>query len=106
MRTHLLNGGPEAVKIEALEIGSTDGKNWNVHEDSKPSPSPSLEGGKDALVRFALKVPEDAPLTRPYYSRPDEEQPYYNLDDRRFENLSHAPYPLGPTARISYRGTE
>ena len=33
-------------------------------------------------------------MTRPYFTRADEEQPYYDLDDPRYRNLSLAPYPL------------
>ncbi len=53
-----------------------------------------------------MKVPDDATLTKPYFTRPDQEQPYYNLVDERYRNLSFAPYPLAATLRVTYRGTE
>jgi LmbE family N-acetylglucosaminyl deacetylase len=104
VKTHVLNSSAESVKVESIEVAPTDGKSWSIRKET-PAAS-ELPGGKDTFSRFALKVPENATLTRPYFSRPDEEQPYYNLDDPRFENLSLAPYPLVATARISYRGTE
>ncbi len=45
-------------------------------------------------------------MTKPYFSRPDQEQPYYELTDERYRNLSFAPYPLSATARVTYRGTD
>ena len=39
-------------------------------------------------------MPADAALTRPYFTRPDEEQAYYDLADPRYRNLPLAPYPL------------
>ena len=102
VKTHLLNASHESLHIEALEVTATDGKDWSIHPEAQ-MPS-SLDAGKDISLRFAIKSPSDAALTRPYFSRPDEEQPYYNLDAPQFGNLSLAPYPLIAMARISYRG--
>ena len=46
----------------------------------------------------ALGTIADAALTRAYYSRPDEEQAYYDLVDARYRNQSLAPYPLSAAA--------
>ena len=46
----------------------------------------------------------DAAMTRPYYKRDSLEQPYYDLIDERYRNLSLAPYPLTARARFVYRG--
>ncbi|HEV2446050.1 MAG TPA: PIG-L family deacetylase, partial [Candidatus Sulfopaludibacter sp.] len=46
----------------------------------------------------------DAVLTRPYFTRPDEEQAYYDLTDNRYRNLSLAPYPLSAKVELTYRG--
>ena len=51
-----------------------------------------------------MTVPADAALTRPYFTRPNEEQPYYDLTDPRYRNLSLPPYPLAVNATVSYRG--
>ena len=105
VQTHLLNlSREEAVKIESLDLAASDGKNWTIEPAS--SPNPSLPVSKDLRLKFSVKVPQDATLTKPYFSRPDQEQPYYNLTDERYRNLSFAPYPLMARARISYRGTE
>jgi hypothetical protein len=65
-----------------------------------------LGSNKDLRVRFGVRAPEDATLTRPYFTRPNLEQAYYDLTDERFRNLSFGPYPLYATARITYDGAK
>ena len=67
-------------------------------------PPKSVAGRTQSQTRFTVAVPQDAALTRPYFSRQDEEQAYYDLDDPRHRNRSQAPYPLAATVRVSYRG--
>src|SRR5271157_1295366 len=85
-----LNQSPEAVKVEGMSLEASDGQAWKI------------ESRGDA--RFSLTVPPDAALTRPYFTRPDEEQAYYDLTDPRYRTLSLPPYPLAATVRVSYRG--
>lgn len=101
---HLLNGGNEAVKLQRLTLTAADGKDWHFSSDS--AAVPELAPGSDFKRRFAVIAPADARPVRPYFERPDEEQPYYNLTDERFRNLSFAPYPLAAVARVSFRGVE
>ena len=49
-------------------------------------------------------MPEDAAFTRPYFTRPDIEQSYYDITDERYLNLPLAPYPLAAWADLSYDG--
>ncbi len=104
VQARLVNGGSEGVNVESLGLAATDGKNWTIHPES--SPNPSLPGAKDLRLKFTVKAPDDAGLTKPYFSRPDQEQPYYNLTNESYRNLSFSPYPLEAKARITYRGTE
>ena len=89
VQVSLLNQSPETVNVEALSLEASDGKAWKI------------ESRGDA--HFSVTVPTDAVLTRPYFTRPDEEQAYYDLTDPRYRNLSLAPYPLSATVRVSYR---
>jgi hypothetical protein len=57
-------------------------------------------------MRFAVKVAENAALTRPYFYTPNEEQAYYDVTDERFRNLSVSPYPLEATAHVVYQGAD
>ena len=101
---HILNQSHDTVGVEQMQMTPTDGKEWNIRP-VKDIP-PSIGSGRDVQVRFSIKAPADAALTRAYFSRPDQEQPFYNLDDLRYRNLSVAPYPLVATARLTYRGEE
>ncbi|MBV9157634.1 MAG: PIG-L family deacetylase, partial [Acidobacteriaceae bacterium] len=104
VKAHLLNEGSESVNIESIDVSASDGKNWTIRPET--SPNPVLASGKDMGLKFAVKAPDDATLTKPYFSRSDQEQPYYNLNDDRFCNLSFAPYPLEANARITFRGVQ
>ena len=100
----LLNAGPEKITVQKMELAASDGRHWNIRA-AKP-PDPALAGGHDARCKFAVTAPQDAQLTKAYFSRRDREQPYYDLTDERFRNLSLAPYPLAGTVRLEYRGAE
>ncbi len=102
VKARVYNGGPEPVSIEDLQLAATDGKEWTIHADR--SFSRTLAGDKDSEQKFQVKAPTDAVITRAYFFRPDQEQPYYSLSSHQYENLSTPPYPLVATARIQYRG--
>jgi LmbE family N-acetylglucosaminyl deacetylase len=98
----LYNQSPENVNVESIDVIPADGKNWNIRAEGTP---PKEAGaGKQVQWRFAVSVPQDAAFSRPYYTRPDEEQPYYDMVDARYRTLPLAPYPLAVHARLSYRG--
>jgi LmbE family N-acetylglucosaminyl deacetylase len=94
--------GAESVSLEDVSLVPSDGKDWNIEHQGNPSHS--LAPGKQEMWRMAVKVPVDAAITRPYYKRDSLEQPYYDILDPRYRNLSTAPYPLTARARFSYRG--
>jgi LmbE family N-acetylglucosaminyl deacetylase len=98
----VVNEGPEAVELSALSVTPSDGKTWKVEEAA--APSKTVAGRAQVQTKFKVSAPEDAELTRPYFSRPDEEQAYHNLNDPRYRNLSLAPYPLAAAAKVSYHG--
>ncbi len=60
--------------------------------------------GRDQI--FSVSVPADASLTRPYFSRPNLEQPFYNILDPADLNLPNMPYPLSVEVTYSYMGVE
>ncbi len=96
------NLGAEPVKVEGVSLIPADGRDWKVEPQGKPSPD--VLPGKQEMWRSAVRVPEDAAITRPYYKRDSLEQPYYDLLDARYQNLSTAPYPLTARATFSYHG--
>jgi hypothetical protein len=63
-----------------------------------------LSNDKPVEMDFSVTVPENANFTRPYFSRPNIEQSYYDILDKRFLNRPLAPYPLAAWAEFSYEG--
>ena len=100
----LFNGSSQGIKLSAFDIAPSDGKKWAISSgDRLPD---ALAGGTDFNRRFAVSAPPDALPVKPYFYRPNSEQPYYDLLDARFRNLSTAPYPLSVSARVSFNGVE
>jgi LmbE family N-acetylglucosaminyl deacetylase len=102
VEAQVFNQSPEKLDVESVSVMPADGKNWNIHGENAAR---DVDAGKESEWRFSVTVPEDAALTRPYYSRPNEEQPYYDVQQPRDRNLPVAPYPLSVRARLSYHGT-
>ena len=103
VQVELLNQSPEPVTVEAVTLEASDGKAWKIATAGDP-PLKNLAGRTQTQARFTVVAPPDAILTRPYFSRPDEEQAYYDLADPRYRNLSLAPYPLSASVKVAYRG--
>jgi LmbE family N-acetylglucosaminyl deacetylase len=100
----IFNENAEPLKVATMVIlASSDGQDWNMRE-TDANPVQQIEPGKEGQWRFSVTVPADAALTRPYFSRPDDEQPYYDILDARYRNLPRAPYPLALRAILSYNG--
>lgn len=99
----LMNSGTEKIAVDKVEVTPSDGKNWNIHVQGQPLHE--VTAGNLGEMKFELKAPQDAGLTKPYFTRPNEEQPYYDLNDPRYRNLPLAPYPLSASATLEYRGT-
>ena len=102
VRVDLLNQSPETVNVDSISLGASDGKAWQVA--SKGEQPKTLAARALGQLRFSVTVPADAALTRPYFTRPNDEQPYYDLTDPHYRNLSLSPYPLAVNATVSYRG--
>jgi LmbE family N-acetylglucosaminyl deacetylase len=94
----LINGSPEPVTVANVSLNA-----WQAGQAAPPA-KPELAPHSQSQARFAVTVPADAPLTRPYFVRADEEAATYNLTDPRYRNLSLAPYPLSASAELRYRG--
>lgn len=102
VRVDLLNQSPENVNVESVALAASDGKAWRIA--SKGEQPKSLSARALGQFRFSVTAPADAALTRPYFTRPNDEQPYYDLTDPRYRDLALAPYPLSVQATVSYRG--
>lgn len=104
VKVHLADQGTVPVSIKDVHLVSTPDKNWTLKaEGDAPG---KLNTGEATDMIFAVTVPENATITKPYFTRPNIEQPYYDLSDPKYTNLSWMPYPLYARASFEYMGTE
>lgn len=99
---HVINEGQDPVDLKSVSLQALDGKGWRVqppHDVAK-----NVAAHQTAHLDYKVAVPSGADLTRAYFSRPDEEQAYYNVNDERYRNLSLAPYPLRAAVEMDYHG--
>jgi len=111
VRAHAANSGSESIELTKFWLEGPDGElqggantdDWKVQVDGKTQAG-QLAAAAVADQRFSVTVPENAPPTAPYFTRPNIEQPYYDLIDARYRNLPFAPYPLSAWAEFTYDG--
>jgi LmbE family N-acetylglucosaminyl deacetylase len=53
---------------------------------------------------FTVHVPDDAAPTAPSFTRPNTEQPYYDVANPQWRERSFAPYPLDAWAEFTFDG--
>jgi len=104
VRVHLDNPAPAALTLKRMWIQNPANESWTTAPD-KPVPA-EVPASQALDQRFNVRVPENAMPTRPYFARPNDEQPYYDLNDEGYRNRSLAPYPLTAWAQITYDGVE
>jgi LmbE family N-acetylglucosaminyl deacetylase len=102
VRVTLLNSSGAAVQLDSISVAPSDGKAWQISATKEP---PKALGPREqAEAQYSVTAPADAAITRPYFSRADEEQAFYSLTDERYRNLSLAPYPLSASVELSFQG--
>ena len=104
VKVHVVNQSPTPVKLKAAHVESYFQKEpWTVAAAS-PEQSSEMADDQPVEAKFTITVPEHATYTRPYFTRPDIEQSYYDITDERFLNRPLAPYPLAAWANFDYDG--
>jgi len=102
VKVHTTNPSSVAVTIESVAIEGPEGEQWSATAES--TSSGSLKNNQSMDTRFAIQAPQNAGFTRPYFTRPDIEQPYYDIQQPQFLNRPLAPYPLQAKLRLSFNG--
>lgn len=104
VRLHVTSAQPWTtggkLRLARTWLVTPENERWSVERTGGPiTPSAS-----EADILFKIEIPQRAPTTRPYFSRPSIEQPYYNIHDSRWINRSFAPYPVEGWAEFNYDG--
>ncbi|MHB8413634.1 MAG: PIG-L family deacetylase [Candidatus Acidiferrales bacterium] len=86
------------VQLENVVLKTPQGEQWTI--DPAKQSGVTLKGNQSMDVRFTVRVAPNARFTRPYFTRPNIEQPYYNIQDPKDVTLPVAPYPL--SARLHF----
>lgn len=104
VNVQVVNQSAVPVKLEKVSLEVNGQKEpWWIEGPAAP-PSGDLAGNRPVQAHFSVAVPEDVTYTRPYFSRPDIEQSWYDVLDDRYRNQSFAPYPLTAWLDASYDG--
>lgn len=104
VKVHVVNQTPTPVTLKATSVEAYQQKEpWTIAPATPVTPLP-LADAKAVDVRFNVTVSENAGFTRPYFSRPDIEQSFYDIADERFLNTPLAPYPLAAWADFEFEG--
>src|ERR1039457_2682486 len=85
IQVRLVNESARELKIEGVELQAADGKPWQIAVNGETAKV--VPAKRDAQIRFKVTAPADAALTRPYFTRPDEEQAYFDLAHERYRTL-------------------
>ncbi|WP_213805497.1 PIG-L family deacetylase [Granulicella sp. dw_53] len=95
---HISDQSTQPIEITSTQLVSHAGEGW-IFTPAVPAKGTLAAGdAKDQLI--SATVPKDAEITRPYFIRPNLEQPYYDIQDPRYLGLPTTLYPL--TAELHY----
>ena len=98
VKLHAVNQGGTSAKLTWLSVDPASGSSWGKAGTDMLQDKPVFD------IAFNVTAPADAPFTRPYFTRPDIEQSYYDLKDAQFLNQPLAPYPLAGWAEWTFEG--
>jgi LmbE family N-acetylglucosaminyl deacetylase len=102
VKVHVNNPSNVPAQIGSIALEGPPNQNWKTEAEAKPASV--VKDDQPADLRFTVDVPQDAQYTEPYFSRPDIEQAYYNVNQPQDLNLPLAPYPLSAKVRLSVDG--
>ena len=90
------------LRLTRTWLQSSGEKPWKTMRLGTPGMDVVSSSSGDAIYR--VNVPHDAAYTRPYFTRPTPEQPYYDISNPSLLNRPFAPYPLAGWAEFNYNG--
>jgi LmbE family N-acetylglucosaminyl deacetylase len=104
VKVRAVNQASTPVTLRAVNVTPSNVKEqWSVSGE-KPAAATTIADAKPVDARFHVTVPENAAFTRPYFTRPDIEQSYYDIGDDQFRGQPLPPYPLAAWAEFEYAG--
>jgi len=102
VKVHTTSPTNMPVQLENVVLKTPQGEPWTI--DPAKQSGGTLKGNQSTDVRFTVHVPPNAGYTRPYFTRPDIEQPYYDIQDPKYATLPLAPYPVSARLHFAFDG--
>lgn len=99
---YLNNASNVPVRIQRVALHTPSREQWTVTPEK--STSSPLAGNKLRTSSFRVTVGQHAAYTQAYFHRPNIEQSYYNIADKKYLNYPLPPYPLQAWATVTYKG--
>ncbi len=103
VKVHVANQGASQVTLVSSTVEpASRNPAWTINP-VQPTATAPLPPGKALDHRVEVTVPDAAAPTRPYFTRPDIEQSYYDIPDPSFAGHPLAPYPLAAWADFTFQ---
>ncbi|MGH9469809.1 MAG: PIG-L family deacetylase [Terriglobia bacterium] len=101
VQVRLDNPSHVPLHIRQIQLSNPAAAPWKAQNIS--TAADNLEDNHPQQAVFSVTVPPGTAFTKPYFWRPNIEQPYYNILDRRYAGLPFAPLPLAARAELMYQ---
>ncbi|HVT96501.1 MAG TPA: hypothetical protein VHE33_03285, partial [Acidobacteriaceae bacterium] len=92
----------QGLQLARTWLDQPDNSKWQITRIGAPGLDTVSSNSGDAI--FRVYVPREAAVTRPYFTRPNTEQPYYDITDPHWLPEPFAPYSLAGWAEFHYMG--
>ncbi|HUY80327.1 MAG TPA: PIG-L family deacetylase [Acidobacteriaceae bacterium] len=106
VRIHITSAEPWGaganLRVTRTWIASPKNEHWQITRMGAPGLDVATSDHGDVV--FSVTVPRRAAYTRPYFTRPTPEQPYYNISGPSLLDQPFAPYPLAGWAQFTWHG--
>ena len=99
VRVHVAQANGES-RLAKVEIASQSGDAWKSERTSGDLNAASPV----ADVLFKVQAAANAEPTKPFFTRPTIEQPYYDVTNQAWRERSFAPWPLEARAEFTFDG--
>ena len=100
VRVHIAQSIP-GVQLARVWLESRTGAPWSVQSRTDQT-SPDTNPVTDRI--FQVRASADAQPTQPYFTRPNTEQPYYDISDPALRLDPLTPWPLDAFAEFTFDG--
>lgn len=102
VKVHATNPTKIPLDVVSVTLESPDGEQWTIDPASQQPSTFTPE--QPVSVRFTVQAPSQASFTRPYFTRPDIEQAYFDIQNQKYLNLPEVPYPLSASVQMAING--